>query len=288
MGDLDGGGVLLEPLGPLCALDRREADAESRPLAVDPRQGDLRGGMPFRSATCATELGDRLVGMACRTGKAWVVDAEVLVSQRVGLDRAGQEPSAEWGVGFSHAVHPSWPFRPVRLASVPGHHEFRPTDPGKRPPTTPTPRPTWRSASPKDAHDARSDGASNAISPDISTEPLNALHDTPRRLEKHRSVDYEEPGKGDHGFRGSHDAATARKSLLFMISFAQHPVLRPTVSLRPGHKLDAHRPFRQRCLLTRLQTIAGFAKSARHNPNRSPYSRPRCHLLPGHIALAEP
>ena len=48
---------------------------------------------------------------------------------------------------------------------------------------------------------------------------LNALHDTPRRLYKHRSVDYEEPGKGDHGFRCSHDAATARKSLLFMMLF---------------------------------------------------------------------
>jgi len=42
-GDLDGGDILLEPLGPLRARDRREADAEPRRLAVDPRQGDLRG-----------------------------------------------------------------------------------------------------------------------------------------------------------------------------------------------------------------------------------------------------
>ena len=41
-GDLDGGDILLEPLGPLRARDRREADAEPRRLAVDPRQGDLR------------------------------------------------------------------------------------------------------------------------------------------------------------------------------------------------------------------------------------------------------
>ena len=216
------------------------------------------------------------------------MDAEVLVSQRVGLDRAGQEPSAEWGsrafhMQFTHLGRSGLSVSRLCLGTMnfgPQTQESAAHDPNTK---------TYvekRLAEGRTRREIRR--CLKRYLARYLYRTLNALHDTPRRLDKHRSVDYEEPGKGDHGFRGSHDAATARKSLLFMISFAQHPVLRPTVSLRPGHKLDAHRPFRQRCLLTRLQTIAGFAKSARHNPNRSPYSRPRCHLLPGHIALAEP
>jgi hypothetical protein len=58
---------------------------------------------------------------------------------------------------------------------------------------------------------------------------LNALHDTPRRLDKHRSVDYEEPGKGDHGFRGSHDGRNCQNvsfihdALLLNIRFFVRP-----------------------------------------------------------------
>jgi len=66
---------------------------------VDPRQGDLSGDDAFSLGDPCNSVGDRLVGLDCLTAKARVVTAEVLVAQRVGLDRAGQEPSAERGVG---------------------------------------------------------------------------------------------------------------------------------------------------------------------------------------------
>jgi hypothetical protein len=61
----------------------------------------------------------------------------------------------------------------------------------------------WRSGSPKAAHDARSDAASNATSPDISLE-LSTPYTTRRRLDRHRSVDCEEPDSVD---------ATARRGI---------------------------------------------------------------------------
>ena len=66
---------------------------------MDPRQGDLHGGDALSPGDPSNGVGDPLVGPGCLRGKAPAVAAEVLVAQRVGLDRAGQEPPAERGVG---------------------------------------------------------------------------------------------------------------------------------------------------------------------------------------------
>ena len=80
-GDVQGGDVLLEPLDPLGAGDRREVDAEALLLGVHPGQRDLRGGDARGVGHLADRLHNGQVLLPGLAGEPRVATAEVPVVQ---------------------------------------------------------------------------------------------------------------------------------------------------------------------------------------------------------------